>query len=152
MVSLYVVAFYALFLVATVFDALRDAWTFDNLFDDGRTDWIDEARWHPYKNISRLAGWIAFYVLGQALGAMPAVEIALAIMPGTWAIWQMVYNRSRFQQWFVHHDFNLTALTMMRGAGGVPLVCRLSRETMILICGVMIAGSVAAVTVIMRGF
>lgn len=137
-----VILFIALFIVCAIADALRDAWVFDNLYDDGITDFIDADSWHPWKNVSRACGWIAFYVLAiSGAGLAQAVAITGALMPGTWAIWQMVYNRSRFQRWFVEHDFNLTALTMIKGKDGIPLVYRLTAGLMRTICLTLIAVS-----------
>lgn len=141
-----VILFYGLMLINIICDALRDAWVFDSLYGDGELWFIDDLKWHPVKNLGRLSGWIAFYVIG---GGHPVFSLIafLVFIPGAWAVWQMVYNYARDKRLFSTYDFNLSKFIMMKGKDGRPFMWRIHREIMIIISIMAIAASAAGMSI-----
>ena len=142
-----IIIFYALLVVHTVCDAMRDGWIFDKLYGDGVVRYVNSWNWHPIKNAGRAALAIGFYVIGRGSSVLDCLILAGFAIPGLWAIWQITYNTVRIDAMFTDYELNITKLTGITGRYGLPLSYFITRWAMRIISVTVIGFSVVGFAV-----
>ena len=165
-----ILCFFGFSLIHTICDALVDAYSRDVISNlnkkieelkagnkiptfDGHdyetAKFIGENSWHVIKTISRLALLLAGIPLGLIFlskGLLFSFILFLSPLPGLMALWQMLYNYSRFRKLAFPYVLNIQKFTW----GIIKKQYLISEDQMVMSFSIMIFISIAWISLIFQ--